>query len=280
MGWFSEVRGASKAAKKTKLAKRMRWRRDGGGAWLTGGLVELDDGSFRMTVDGFVTSREVYEVHNLTPALIKKFFPEPDATALFGDEDEIEGRCDLYARDRVTDILNTEDFRSEWAKTKRRREGARKGKAKREATLARNRAIAEQEEAEARAAFGGYVYAVRCTYDYGWIELSVWARDSGHANTLVSGWIRSEDGRQTKDDLFDDAVINYKDAMEEYREDACYGLLPGESLHKPARPKKTEFALSVESIQRTGLNTEDRGMEEVYVEKESEGWDHVVRRTT
>ena len=280
MGRVNELRRASKASERPKLAKRMRWRRDGGGARLTGGLVELDDGTYRMSVDGFVTSRELYEVYNLTPALTKKFFPKPDATALLGEGDEIEGWCDLYAQQRVADTLNTEDFRFEWAKTERRREAARKGMAKRTTTLARKRAIAEQKEAEARAAFGGCVYIGRCTYAYGWIELSVWAKDADHAKDLLGRWLRSEECGQTKSDLFDDAINRYKEVMEEYREDVRYGLLPDETLHKPNRPKKSEFTLFIESIRRTGLHTDHRGIEEVYVERDSESWDHVVRRTT
>ena len=57
----------------TGLKRPKRWRRRGGGEeWLVGEILTLDDGTSRMQVDGFVTSRELYEVHDMTPALVKK----------------------------------------------------------------------------------------------------------------------------------------------------------------------------------------------------------------
>ena len=98
-----------------------------------------------MRVDGFVTSRELYEVHNLTPALIRKFLPGPDAVALFEYSDIAAPGCDLYAENRVADLLKTEQFRTEWAKTERHREAARKGNVKRRETYEKK--LKQEDEA-------------------------------------------------------------------------------------------------------------------------------------
>ena len=175
--------------------------------------------------------------------------------------------------------MESEEFRLEWVKTERRREGYRKGAAQRNATLARNRAIAEKEEAEARAAFGGCVFLIRCTYTYGWVDLGVWAKDADSSHSLAARWLRSEECRETQNNLYDDAVSMFDDAMEEFREERRYGgLRPGETLHKPIKPKKVEFKLSIESVQPTDLSTDSREMQEVDVEGESEGWRHEVLR--
>ena len=65
-----------------------------------------------MQVDGFVTSRELYEVHDMTPALVKKFLPTPDEEAVFQSSDgEDEGGCSLYSEVRVNTVLNSVEYR-------------------------------------------------------------------------------------------------------------------------------------------------------------------------
>ena len=126
----------------TGLKRPKRWRRRGGvEEWLVGEILTLDDGTSRMQVDGFVTSRELYEVHDMTPALVKKFLPTPDEEAVFqssdGDGDgEDEGGCSLYSEVRVNTVLDSVEYLAERQETERRREGARKGNAKRAATMA------------------------------------------------------------------------------------------------------------------------------------------------
>ena len=133
----------------TGLKRPKRWRRRGGGEeWLVGEILTLDDGTSRMQVDGFVTSRELYEVHDMTPALVKKFLPTPDEEAVFQSSDgEDEGGCSLYSEVRVNTVLNSVEYLAERQKAERRREGARKGNAKRAATMARKRALEEKAEA-------------------------------------------------------------------------------------------------------------------------------------
>ena len=161
-----------------------------------------------MSVDGYVTSRELYEVHGMTPALIRKFLPEHDEQAVFEDG----GGCVLYSTGRVSAVLKSPKYLVEREKTERRRESGRrsaqKGAAKRAATLARKRELEDKAEADARAAFGGGVYLVRCAYTYGWREYGVYARDTDHARALMDKWLRSEEGRSESTDLHEDAVVS------------------------------------------------------------------------
>ena len=228
-----------------------------------------------MSVDGYVTSRELREVHGMTPALIKKFLPENDEQVVFEDG----GGCMLYSADQVTSVLKSPKYLAEREKTGRRREigrrSAQKGAAKRAATLARRRELEEKAEADARAAFGGDVYLVRCTYSYGWREYGVYARDTDHARILMDKWLRSEEGRKETADLHEDAVDEYQSEMEDYRE-LKRDAIPGEELRKPARPKKGEFKLTIEAITRSELDTTNYEMEEVGFENEGGGWSHDV----
>ena len=120
----------------TGLKQPKRWRRQRGDGWLIGEIVALDNGS-RMKVDGFVTSRELYEVHDMTTAQIQRFLPTPDEEASDG---ESGSGCALYTENRVNAVLNSVEYHAEREKTERRREGAQKGSVKRAATLARKRA--------------------------------------------------------------------------------------------------------------------------------------------
>ena len=144
-------------------------------------------------------------------------------------------------------MLKSPKYLVEREKTERRRESGRrsaqKGAAKRAATLARKRELEDKAEADARAAFGGGVYLVRCAYTYGWREYGVYARDTDHARALMDKWLRSEEGRSESTDLHEDAVEEYQSEMEDYRE-LKRDAIPGEELRKPERPKKGEFRLS------------------------------------
>ena len=248
----------------TGIHHPMRWRREGSNAYLIGELVRLPNGSLRMSVDGFVTNRELDEVHRLTPALKKRFLPpEPDAIALFGDEGDEEGTCALFALDRVTAVLNSEEFGIAWAKTEQRRAAWHK----REALRVRIQALAEKKAVEARAEFVEHVFAVRCTYVDGWIDLSVWAKDTEHAKSLVGRWLGSEDYPKTRDNIYKNAVASFKVAMEEYRNLARYGT---DGLYKPVRPKKVASNLSIAAIQETTMGTAHREWEKVEWESASE----------
>ena len=255
--------------------RRRRWHAASDGRWLTGELVKLNDGSWRMSVDGYVTSRELREVHGMTPALIKKFLPDHDEQAVFEDD----GGCVLYSAARVGAVLKSPKYLVEREKTERRREigrrSAQKGAAKRAATLAKRRELQEQAEAEARAAFGGGIHLVRCTYTYGWREYAVYARDTDHARTLMDKWLRSEEGRSESTELHEDAVEEYQSEMDDYRE-LKRDAIPGEDLRKPEKPKKREFGLTVEAVTESELDTADYDMEEVCFENEGGGWSHDV----
>lgn len=255
--------------------RQRRWRAESDGRWLDGALEKQSDGSWRMSVEGYLTSRELRDMHGMSPALVKKFLPEHDEQAMFEDG----GACMLYSTDRVRDVLNSQEYVEERKKTERRREigrrSAKKGAAKRAARLATQRELAARAEAEARAAFGGVVYLVRCTYVYGWREYGVYARDDSHARALVDKWLRSGDGRSESTDLYEEAIDEYKSTMEDYRE-FKRDSVPGEKLRKPERPKKGEFKLVIGAVTKSGLDVSDYDIEEVAFESEGGGWDHDV----
>ena len=188
---------------------------------------------------------------------------------------EDEGGCSLYSEVRVNTVLNSVEYLAEWQKAERRREGARKGNAKRAATMARKRALEEKAEAEARVAFGGSIYLARCVYAYGWREYSVYAKDAEHARLLVEKWLRSEDGRSETTELHEDAVSEYQSAMEDYRDEKRSGT-PDEELSRPRKPKKDEFRLKLEAVTKTNLDTTDYEIETVDWESEGRGWEHDI----
>ena len=269
MGWISRLFG-------TGPKKPKRWRRRGGGGWLTGEILTLDNGTSRMRVDGFVTSRELYEVHDMTRAQIKKFLPAPDEYAVFQSSDgEDEGGCALYAENRVKTVLNSAEYLAKREKTERRRESARKGNAKRAATLTQKREVEEKAETEARAAFGGDIYLARCVYTYGWRQYSVYAKDAEHAGLLMDKWLKSEDGRSETAELHEDAVSDYQSAMEDYRDEKRVGALDDE-LRRPRKPKKNEFRLTLQAVTKTDLETEEYDIEAVEWESEGGGWEHDI----
>ena len=150
-------------------------------------------------------------------------------------------------------------------------------------SLARKRAIAEKARAEARAAFGGGIYLARCVYTYGWQEYGVYAKDAEHAQFLVEQWLRSDGGQSEMTTLHADAISNYQSAMEDYRDaikdyrdEKKAGMSDEElGLSRPqTKPRKTEFKLSVETITKSNLDTEDFEIEEVQFQNASDGWDH------
>ena len=219
-----------------------------------------------MKVDGFVTSRELSEVHDMTPAQIWRFLPTPDEVASLGES----GRgCALYTEDRVNAVLNSVEYRTEREKAERRRKGARKGSVKQAA----NRARAEKARAEARTTFGGGIYLARCVYTYGWQEYGVYAKDAAHAQFLMERWLRSDDGKSEMATLHADAVSEYQSAMEDYRNEKKAGMSDEElGLSRPkTKPVKTEFKLSVETVTKSDLDTEQFEIEEVQLQDASVG---------
>ena len=69
------------------------WTRGIGSGKLSGYVNILEDGWRRMSVKGYVTNRELREVHNIPEKLVKKYFAKPDEIALFDDD---FGQCDLH----------------------------------------------------------------------------------------------------------------------------------------------------------------------------------------
>lgn len=259
----------------TGLKRPKRWRRSSGGKeWLIGEILTLGNGSSRMTVDGYVTKSELRDVYDMTPRLIEKFFRIPDEEAVFPSMDgEYRGECELYDENRVKSVVNSAEFLEEKEKTERARESARKGNAKRAETLARKRAMAEKARAEAREAFGGCIYVVRCTYSYGWHEYGVYARDLEHARQLVEQWFRTDEGQYESSQLYEDAVDDYQCEMDEYRELMRDSSL-GEELQKPERPKKRDFKLVIEDVSKSELDVADFEIEEILLTDHGGRWSH------
>ena len=257
--------------KLTGLKQPKRWRAKNGGHWLVGEMLTLADGSSRMTVDGYVTSRELYELHDMTPALVRKFLPDPDEVALFGEE----GGCDLYEDSRVHDVLKSRIYLAEREKTERRREAARKGAKKRAATLAAKRAVEEAAAARRREDFGGSVWLTRCRYTYGWLELGTYAKDADHAKVLVSRWLRSDEGRDEVTRLYEDAIDEYEVCMDDYRDERREGT-PASQLTRPRKPVRGEFVVRLGPVVASSLDSANYEIEEVQIEKEDGGWWHDV----
>lgn len=265
----------------TGLKRPKRWRRlRGGNEWLVGEILTLGNGSYRMTVDGYVTKPELRDVYDMTPRLIENFFPVPDEEAILPSFDgEESGGCELYDENRVKSVVTSPDYAVEKEKTDRARESARKGNAKRAETLARKRVMEERARAEAREAFGGCIYVVRCTYTYGWHEYGVYARGLDHAQQLAELWFRTDDGRDESSQLYADAVDDYQCYMDEYRE-LMRDPSPGEELQKPEKPKKRDFNLVIESVSKSELDVADFEIEEIYLTDQGGRWSHDLFRSS
>ena len=145
--------------------------------------------------------------------------------------------------------------------------------------------IAASDDPTGSAAFGGDIYLARCVYTYGWQEYGVYAKDAEHAQFLVEQWLRSDDGQSEMTTLHADAVSNYQSAMEDYRDaikdyrdEKKAGISDEElGLSRPkTKPKKTEFKLSVKTITKSNVDTEDFEIEEVQFHDASDGWDHDI----
>ena len=85
--------------------------------------------------------------------------------------------------------------------------------------------------------------------------------------------------------LHADAVSNYqsvmedyRDAIKDYRDEKKAGVSDEElGLSRPqTKPKKTESKLSVKTITKSNLDTEDFEIEEVQFHDASDGWDHDI----
>lgn len=261
----------------TGLMKPRRWKRRNGEGWLIGEIEKLSHDNSRMKVDGYYTSRELYETLKLTPALTKKFFPHPDEEAVSFNRDGYETfSCDLYGQEYVNRALQSDDFKKEWEKTQRRREAARKSEPMRRATLERKYKEAEEEEARIRKEFGGAIFRVRSTCLHGWHECSVYAKDATHARSLVEKWLKTQEGRDEASELYEEALENYQEAREEYSDAIRYLEYSREELISPVRPKKSEFKLEIESVSATNADTSVSMPEDVEPETWEVVWSHDI----
>lgn len=263
-------------ARATGLKDPKRWKSRNGMGWLIGEIEQLANGNSRMVVDGYVTSRQLYEDFHLTDALRKKFFADADDEAMFFNAGEHIGGCLLYASERVDRILKSDEFKIEWEKTQKRRESAKKGSAKRQATLQSKREREEERLNKIRKAFGGAIYDVQCDYAYGSTLWKVYAKDESHAIVLTKRWLESEDGKVELNSFYEDALEDYKEIAADYREALRDGYT-SEELNKPLRPKKSDFTFRVRVAVRTDDEISDYSPEDVFFE-DGDSWDHDIFR--
>ena len=261
----------------TGLMRPMRWKRRTGDGWLIGEIENLSHDNSRMKVDGYYTSRELYETLQLTPALTKKFFPQPDEEAVSFNRDGYETfSCDLYVQENVNRVLQSDDFRNEWEKTQRRREAARKSESKRRATLERKYKEAEEEEARIRSEFGGAIFRVRSSCIHGWHECNAYAKDAVHARTLVEKWLKTQEGKDEASEMYEEALENFQEAKEEYSDAIRYLEYSKEELISPVRPKKSEFKLEIQSVSATNADISEFLPEDVEPENWEVRWSHDI----
>ena len=86
------------------------WTRGIGSGKLSGYVDILEDGSRRMSVKGYVTNRELREVHNIPEKLVKKYFAKPDEIALFDDD---FGQCDLHLLQKLREVKECSEFKQD-----------------------------------------------------------------------------------------------------------------------------------------------------------------------
>ena len=111
----------------------------------------------------------------------------------------------------------------------------------------------------------------------------MYAKDAEHAQFLVKQWLPSDDGQSEMTTLHADAISNYQSAMEDYRDvirdyrDEKKASISDEELglsRPQTKPRKTKFKLSVETITKSNIDTEDFEIEEVQFHDASDGWNH------
>ena len=237
-----------------------------------------------MSVDGYLTTREIHEVHQMPEALAQKYLFDagPDEVAIFGYGDEARDGAELFAEARVLDVLGTQQYKDESAESQRKWNAGREAREKRSAAMkaawARRREREAAEDAQRRAAFGGRVWVARCVYTHGWVEYGVYAKDADHARKLMTRWLRSDDGKEDRERLYDDAICEHEDLMEMYREDRKIGI-PANELTRPPRPLKRDFALHLEeTVKKSNINSATFEIEEVQSLGEGGGWYEKYKR--
>ena len=265
----------------TGLKDPKRWRAKYSGEWLVGEMVtiEYNDGKTdaRMSVDGYLTTREIREVHQMPEELAQKYLLDagPDEVAIFGYGDEARDGAELYEKARVLGVTGTQQYQDESVEIQRKWEGEREAREKRSAAMkaawVRRREREATEEAKRRAAFGGRVWIARCVYTYGWLEYGVYAKDADHARKLMTNWLKSDEGKEDRERLYDDAICEHGDLMEMYREDRKTGI-PVSELNRPPKPLKRDFALHLEeTIKTSDIDTARFQIEEVLHLREGGG---------
>ena len=266
----------------TGLKEPKRWRAKHSGEWLVGEMVavEYDDGNadVRMSVDGYLTTREIREVLQMPEELAQEYLFDagPDEVAIFGYGDEARDGAELYEEARVLSVMGTQHYQDESVEIQRNWEEGREAREKRSAAMkaawVRRREREAAEEAKRRAAFGGRVWIARCVYTYGWLEYGVYAKDADQAKKLMTRWLRSDEGKEDRERLYDDAICEHCDLMETYREDRNMGVSTS-ALNRPPKPLKRDFALHLEErIKTSDIDTAKFQIEEVLHLREGGGW--------
>ena len=245
------------------------WTRGIGSGKLSGYVDILEDGSRRMSVKGYVTNRELREVHNIPEKLVKKYFAKPDEIALFDDD---FGQCDLHLLQKLKVVKECSEFKQDLNEFNKRSQKPKQAAAKRKATIARKREEDLRERNQMKEAFGGQLFEAECEYSYGWVHLGIYVRDAEQAEELITSWIKSKDGNEFSFILYEKAVSSYEDVLDEYNY-AKSDLDSYSKLKRPVKPKKSEFKLNCHSIDKSDEDHSDINLEEVTVLRTNKGWD-------
>lgn len=99
----------------------------------------------------------------------------------------------------------------------------------------------------------------------------MWSKVIDHSKDFFKRWSKSAEGCHTRDDLLEDAVFEFQDALDEYREELSIALAQGESLIRPVKPGMAEFTLVSETVDTNEQSTDNRDVDTVNFEDESDG---------
>lgn len=259
----NKKKGSDNKNDNAKIPKR--WMKGNGTGWLTGAIMILPNGSYRMKVDGYVTSKELLEVHNLSYALTDRFFSQPDQIAIFDND---EGFCKLFSKQTVDNVMNSEEFKEEWNKVENKRINAQKKQAKRLEILAQKRKQDLQDIAERKVTYGGALYEVECEYSYGLVTLDVYAKTPEHAKEVVSKWLKSMEAKKIVNQIYEAAIDSFDDAYDEYIQEER-GI---EKLYRPKKPKKNDFKFFLCSISKSDKDSSEIDVEEVNYREDGDRW--------